>query len=233
MEYNDGSEFNPFDGPKKQRYPLTKQRSHANNNPFQFHRNDYSELGSKTTIKSKPRPKHYLQLEEHPFEKEGKVPFKRDEDRIPPANSGLNNNRSISKNKSSNDDDKDNINLRPNINIYYICDGSFLKNSPFQNRDTHHETESNKREKVKKDKKSIFNSKSKKNEKENEYNSFMDNDAPAPILGPMAPNDSVSDLSENLGKLELDDKLENPFNIIFNQKKENDGDFHLGDYYMD
>ena len=35
MEYN--SEFNPFDGLKKQRFPLTNIRLHANNNPFQIY----------------------------------------------------------------------------------------------------------------------------------------------------------------------------------------------------
>ena len=108
MEFDDNSKFNPFDGPKKQRFPLTKIRPQANNNPFQFHRNDYSELSFKTTIKSKPRPKHYPQLEINPFEGQGRVPFKKEEDTVPRVRQGLKNDRSILKNKRSDDDKDDN-----------------------------------------------------------------------------------------------------------------------------
>ena len=66
---------------------------------------------------------------------------------------------------------------------------------------------------------------------------IMDNDAPAPAI---APNDPVSDLSDNFEKMKLADKLENPFKIILNKEKKNDEriftnniEDHLGDYYID
>ena len=232
MEFNENPEINPF-VPTIPKYPLTKPRARQNNNPFPFGRNDYSELSSKTSIKSKPRPKYYPQLEFNPFKGNERVPFRKDKDRIPRVNQGLKNDRSISKNKCSRDED--NKNLRPNINIYYICDGSFLKNSPFQNRNINCQTESNKREKKKEDNPSIFNAMLKKKEKENK--NIMDNDAPAPAI---APNDPVSDLSDNFEKMKLADKLENPFKIILNKEKKNDEriftnniEDHLGDYYID
>ena len=232
MEFNENPKINPF-VPTIPKYPLTKPSARQNNNPFPFGRNDYSELSSKTSIKSKPRPKYYPQLEFNLFKGNERVPFKKDKDRVPRSNQGLKNDRSISKNKCSRDED--NKNLRPNINIYYICDGSFLKNSPFQNRNIHCETESNKREKKKEDNPSIFNAMLKKKEKENK--NIMDNDAPAPAI---APNDPVSDLSDNFEKMKLADKLENPFKIILNKEKKNDEriftnniEDHLGDYYID
>lgn len=237
MEFNDNPEINPF-VPTIPKYPLTKPRARPKNNPFPLGRNDYSELSFKTTTKSKPRPKYYPQLQFNPFKGNEKVPFKKEKDRVPPVNQGLKNDRNISKNKCSRDkNDEDNKNLRPNINIYYICDGSFLNNSPFQNRNIHCQTESNKREKEKQDKQSIFSPMLKKKEKENENKYMMDNDAPAPAI---APNDPVSDLSDNFEKMKLADKLENPFKIILNREKKNDERIftnnmadHLGDYYID
>ena len=243
MEFDDNSKFNPFDGPKKQRFPLTKIRPQANNNPFQFHRNDYSELSFKTTIKSKPRPKHYPQLEINPFEGQGRVPFKKEEDTVPRVRQGLKNDRSILKNKRSDDDKDDNEKfLRPNINIYYIGDSSFINNSPFQNRNIHRQKESNKKEKEEKGNESIFNSDLKKNEKEIGNNNLIDNAAPAPAWEPLPPNenDLLNNLDEHFGKMKLNDMIENPFNIILSKKKENDEriypnneEEHLGDYYID
>ena len=237
MEFNDSPEINPF-VPTIPKYPLTKPRARPKNNPFQFGRNDSSELSFKTTIKSKPRPKYYPQLEFNPFKGNERVPFRRDEDRVPPVNQGLKTERRISKNKRSNDEDnRDNKNLRPNINIYYICDGNLFNNSPFQNRNIHCQPESNKREKEKKEMQSIFNAMLKKKEKEKERDNIMDNDAPAPAI---APNDPVSDLSDNFEKMKLADKFENPFKIILNNEKKNDeriftnnNEDHLGDYYID
>ena len=206
----------------------------ANNNPFQFQRNDYLELSFKTTIKCKPRPKHYPQLEINLFEGQGRVPFKEEEDRVPLVRQGLKNDRS--------DDDKDDNEkfLRPNINIYYISDSSFLNNSPFQNRNTHRQKESNNSKKEEKGNESIFNSDLKKSEKEIGNNSLIDNVAPVPAWGPLAPNENelLNNLDEHFGKMKFE--FENPFNIILSKKKENEEriypnneDEHLGDIYID
>ena len=79
--------------PKKQRFPLAKIRSHANNNPFQFNSNDYSELSIKTSIESNPKPKHYG---------ERRVSSK-NEDKVPRLKQGLKYSGNISKSKRLND----------------------------------------------------------------------------------------------------------------------------------
>ena len=240
MEFNDNSEFNPFVDFSKQKFPQTKPRFHANNNPFQLRRNDYLELNFNTTIKSKPRPKHYPHLDINPFENEGNVPFKKDKDKINPAFQGLNNNRNISNNKNSNDDDN-NIVLRPNINIF-ICDSSFLNNNPLKIRGTHHQIKSNKKEKEKNDEKSIFNIKLKEKEKEKEkkFNLIVDIDNNMNAPAPIAPIDPMISFQEKFEKLKLDDENENPFKIkeSINKEKDekiytNDGEGNLGDYYFD
>ena len=80
--------------PKKHWFPLAKIRSHANNNPFQFNSNDYSELSIKTSIESNPKPKHYG---------EGRVPSKKDKDIVPSVKQGLKYIGNISKSKRLND----------------------------------------------------------------------------------------------------------------------------------
>ena len=80
--------------PKKHWFPLSKIRSHANNNPFQFNSNDYSELSIKTSIESNPKPKHYG---------EGRVPSKKDKDIVPSVKQGLKYIGNISKSKRLND----------------------------------------------------------------------------------------------------------------------------------
>ena len=80
--------------PKKHWFPLAKIRSHANNNPFQFNINDYSELSIKTSIESNPKPKHYG---------EGRVPSKKDKDIVPSVKQGLKYIGNISKSKRLND----------------------------------------------------------------------------------------------------------------------------------
>ena len=87
---------------KKQRFPLAKIRPNANNNPFQFIRNDYSELSFK--------PRHYHKFEINPFEGEGRVPSKKDEDIVLRVKQGLKYNKNLSKSahKIDNDDDSKN-----------------------------------------------------------------------------------------------------------------------------
>lgn len=201
MDLDEKPEINPF-VPSIPMHPLTKPRARPN---FQFGRNDHSEL----SFKIKTIPKNYHQLKFNPFEGLGKVPFRRDED-IPPVKKGLINDRNISKNKRSSDDK---TNIRPNINIFFISDSSFLNNNPFQN----------------------INIKCKK---EKEQKNIVDNDAPAPVPD-IAPNDPVSDLNDNFSKMKLRNNSINPFEIKLGIEKKNEERIHisnlshLGDCYID
>ena len=78
---------------QKAKIPFAKIRSHANNNPFQFNSNDYSELSIKTSIESNPKPKHYG---------ERRVSSK-NEDKVPRLKQGLKYRGNISKSKRLND----------------------------------------------------------------------------------------------------------------------------------
>jgi hypothetical protein len=131
MEFNENAEINPF-APSIPKYYLTKSRAHQKDNYFQIGRNDYSER----IFNTKARQIYIPKLEFNPFKGCGRVPFRKEEDRVPPVHQGLKNERRISNNKrSSDEDDELNINLRPNINIYIISDCFIQNKSPFQNRD--------------------------------------------------------------------------------------------------
>ena len=131
MEFNENAEINPF-APSISKYYLTKSRAHQKDNYFQIGSNDYSER----IFNTKARQIYIPKLEFNPFKGCGRVPFRKEEDRVPPVHQGLKNERRISNNKrSSDEDDELNMNLRPNINIYIISDCSIQNKSPFQNRD--------------------------------------------------------------------------------------------------
>ena len=130
MDFDEDAKINPF-APSIPKYPLTKPRARPKNNYFQIGRNDYSE----PIFNTKTRPTYIPKLEFKPFKGCEGVPFRKEKDRIPPVHQGLNNERKILNNiRSSDEDDEINKNLRPNINIYIICDDSINNNSPFQNR---------------------------------------------------------------------------------------------------
>ena len=253
MEFNDNEKFNPFNCFSKPKCPITKARFHADKNPFQYRNSDYKSFNFNTTIKSKPRPNRYLNLDLNPFKNEGKAPFRKskDKDKYNDDTHSPNNNSFISCKKNAIEEDDDSILLRvpkkhfigkgSNINIF-ICDGDFFKNNnPFKNTDMLGQPQSNPKEnKNEKDEKSIFHSEPKDKEEETKMSLIADIDNNMNAPAPYSPIDlRISTFRKNLEKLNLGDDNEIPSEVqksICENKDEklftNDGDDNLGDNYF-
>jgi hypothetical protein len=249
MEFNENPKFSPFNCFAKPKCPLSKARFQVENNPFQYRNSDYRSFNFNTTIKSKPRPNRYPNLDLNPFKNEGKAPFRKSKDksRYNDDSPNPNNNSFISSKKNPIEEDDDSILLRvpkkhfqgngSNINI---CDGNFLKNNnPFQNMLL--QPQSNiKENKKEKDEKSIFDNEPKEKDEETKMSLIADIDNNMNAPAPISPLDlRISTFRKRFEKLNLGNDNELPSevqkSICQNEEDKiftNDGDDHLGDDYF-
>ena len=230
MGDNTNSFLNPFLFNNTRKFEMTKTRNRADKNPFLLDKRELQELNFNSTIKSKPRPKHYLNLNEDYFEndimdkKMEKAPFTKGKQNFNALFKGFEDNKEIKK-------EANNLIIRPNINIF-ICVPNNLNNIPInQNHDIIQSHQ--KREKSKK----VINPFIRNQEETEEdrlFNLIVDLNEKTGNPAPVQPGDPISDVTDMLDKMDINSK-EGGF-----QKKENDEKIYTNDnmetpgrYYME